>query len=74
MKDKLVKTGHKKAYYRLRAFGLSLAALFGIGLSASLPIFVTYEVSVSQTLAKEAEQKQEESETTEETSVEIEEE
>ena len=69
MKDKLVKTGHKKAYYRLRAFGIAMAALFGLGVSASLPIFVTYQVSVSATLAQEAEQRKQEEEQSEETPV-----
>ena len=65
MKDKLTKTGHKKAYYRFRAFSIAVASLFGLGVSASLPIFVTYQVSVSGALAKEAEV-EEESESTEE--------
>lgn len=65
MKDKLVKTGHKKAYYRLRAFGIAMAALFGVAVSASLPIFVTYQVSVSATLAQEAEEKKQEEKTEE---------
>lgn len=55
MKDKLVKTGHKKHYYRLRAFAFSLLALVGVGLAGSLPIYVTYQVSISQALAAEEE-------------------
>lgn len=61
MKDKLVKTGHKKAYYRFRAFGISLLALLGVGLSASLPIFVTYQVSMSTVAAEQSKQEEKES-------------
>ena len=74
MKDKLTKTGHKKAYYRFRAFGIACASLFGLGISASLPIFVTYQVSVNATLAKEAqEDSQEETSSEEIYTVEVEE-
>ena len=44
MKDKLYKTGHKKAYYRLRrTMRLSLFAL-AIGASTAAPILITYGV------------------------------
>ena len=53
MKDKLYKTGHKKAYYRVRrAMRLSLFAL-AAGLSTAAPILITYGVSVAQAEAKQ---------------------
>ena len=53
MKDKLYKTGHKKAYYRLRrTMRLSLFALVA-GLSTAAPILITYGVSVAQAEAKQ---------------------
>ena len=66
MKDKLVKTGHKKAYYRFRSFGIALLALLGIGLASSLPVLVTYSVCENAALAKEAEQKEEDASVEEE--------
>jgi len=54
MKDKLYKTGHKKAYYRLRAAlritGLSLA----IALSTAAPVLITYGVEQSRAEAAQA--------------------
>ena len=59
MKDKLYKTGHKKAYYRirgaLRAFGLSLA----VALSLATPVLITYGVEQSRAEAVKQEQESE---------------
>ena len=51
MKDKLVKTGHKKAYYRFRFLAFSLLTLTALSFGASLPVVLTYQASVSATLA-----------------------
>ncbi len=54
MKDKLYKTGHKKAYYRVRrAMRLSLFAI-AAGLSTAAPILITYGVSVAEAQAQQA--------------------
>ncbi len=53
MKDKLYKTGHKKAYYRVRrAMRLSLFAL-AAGLSTAAPILITYGVSTAKAEAQQ---------------------
>lgn len=53
MKDKLYKTGHKKAYYRVRrAMRLSLFAL-AVGLSTAAPILITYGVSIAKAEAQQ---------------------
>lgn len=53
MKDKLYKTGHKKAYYRVRrAMRLSLFAL-AAGLSTAAPILITYGVSAAKAEARQ---------------------
>lgn len=60
MKDKLVKTGHKKIYYRLRrAFTFFLCSVAVAGL-ASLPIVITYQVSNQLEAQKEVESSQSE--------------
>ena len=56
MRDKLVKTGHKKGYYRFRAFLFAFLLLAGLGASATLPIYVTYQVSVQAAHAQEEQQ------------------
>lgn len=52
MKDKLYKTGHKSAYYRLKGFLLgtlfSLAAL----LACAMPVAITYAISRQETEAR----------------------
>ena len=53
MKDKLVKTGHKKAYYRFRFLAFSLLTLTALSFGASLPVVLTYQASVSATLAEQ---------------------
>ncbi len=59
MKDKLYKTGHKKAYYRVRrAMRLSLFAL-ALGFSTAAPILITYGVENAR--AEAAQMKESES-------------
>ena len=61
MKDKLVKTGHKKAYYRFRFLAFSLLTLTALSFGASLPVVLTYQASVSATLAANQNEEVEES-------------
>ena len=53
MKDKLVKTGHKKAYYRfigaLRGFGFSILGL----LALAAPVLIAMEISAQEAKAEE---------------------
>lgn len=42
MKDKLVKNGRKKGYYRLRAVALSFGIFSFSLLCLSLPVLITY--------------------------------
>ena len=54
MKDKLYKTGHKKAYYRLRrTLRLSLFAI-ALGVTTAAPIIVTYGVESARAEAQRA--------------------
>ena len=54
MKDKLVKSGHRRHYYLFRraAKGFFIAA--SLAIIASVPVLIAYGVSVTQTLAEEA--------------------
>ena len=45
MKDKLVKTGHRKPYYRMRAALMAFLLLLGVGSVCATPVLVTYAVS-----------------------------
>ena len=55
MKDKLSKTGHKKAYYRLkRTMRLSLFAL-ALGLTTAAPVLITYGVEVAKAESQKVE-------------------
>ncbi len=55
MKDKLSKTGHKKAYYRLkRTMRLSLFAL-ALGLTTAAPVLITYGVEIAKAESQKAE-------------------
>ena len=55
MKDKLSKTGHKKAYYRLRrTVRLSLFAI-ALGLTTAAPVMITYGVEAARATAQKAE-------------------
>ena len=55
MKDKLYKTGHKKAYYRLRrTVRLSLFAI-ALGLTTAAPVMITYGVETARAAAQKAE-------------------
>ncbi len=42
MKDKLVHTGHKKLYYRLRNIGIALLIAVGVAGLSAMPIALTY--------------------------------
>ena len=60
MKDKLTRTGHKKAYYRFRSgvkgFGVAVLAL----LLFATPVLIAYDVAARETLAEETVQVSEE--------------
>ena len=45
MKDKVVKYGHKKAYYRFRSFGKVFAFIAALAVGSALPIFVVANAS-----------------------------
>lgn len=52
MKDKLYKTGHKKAYYRLkRTMRFSLFAM-ALGLATAAPVLITYGVESARAEAQ----------------------
>lgn len=52
MKDKLVKTGHRKAYYRLRR-GLKLGLLISVfALAFATPAIVAYSFAAQETQAQ----------------------
>jgi len=53
MKDKLVKTGHKKAYYRLRFFGKAFLFASLLVFASALPIALAANSS-REAAAKEA--------------------
>ncbi len=54
MKDKLVKTGHKKRYYRLigalKGVGFSVLAIFAL----ATPVFISYEMTAAEARAEQA--------------------
>ena len=52
MKDKLVKTGHKKAYYRLRRFGKVSLFLVLFAAAFATPVLVTYSMNAEVTVAE----------------------
>ncbi len=62
MKDKLYKTGHKRAYYRFRFAARTTLIALALGLSASAPILITY--GVEQSRAEAAKEKENVSEVT----------
>ena len=52
MKDKIVKTGHKKAYYNLRRFG-KFSLFFALFAAAfATPVLVTYSVNAEPAVAE----------------------
>ena len=55
MKDKLMKYGHKKAYYRFRSFGKAFAFIVALAVGSALPIFVVANASSKPATAQEAE-------------------
>lgn len=61
MKDKLYKTGHKKAYYRIRFAARTTLLALALGLSVSAPVLITY--GVEQSRAEAAKEKESVSET-----------
>ena len=48
MKDKLYKTGHKKAYYRFRNLGFGALFFSLFALIFATPLVVSYAVSVTE--------------------------
>ena len=54
MKDKLMKYGHKKAYYRFRSFGKAFAFIAALAVGSALPIFVVANASSKHATAQEA--------------------
>ena len=54
MKDKLVKTGHKKGFYRIRFVGKALAFASILALGSALPIVIVANASVKETNAQNA--------------------
>lgn len=54
MKDKLVKSGHRKYYYSFRRLGKMMFVVAALAVSASVPVLIAYGVSVKETLAEEA--------------------
>ena len=57
MKDKLMKYGHKKAYYRFRSFGKAFAFIVALAVGSALPIFVVANASSKPATAQEAVEK-----------------
>ena len=57
MRDKLIRTGHKKAYYRMRAFGFAVLSICGASIVAAAPVAISYGTSYSQ-LAHAEEEKE----------------
>ena len=53
MKDKLQKTNRKKAYYRLRAFGIACLLTLGILALSSIPVIVSYTATISVSATSE---------------------
>ena len=48
MKNKLEKTGHKKAYYKAKGFfGIFLFGILGLSLAA-IPVGITYRIAEAQ--------------------------
>lgn len=54
MKDKLVKTGHRRHYYALRRFSKMAFAIAIMALVASVPVAIAYGVSVAEAKAESA--------------------
>ena len=53
MKDKLVRTGHKKMYYRLRSFSRGLLFSILVLAAFSAPVLIAYGVNLYETKAEE---------------------
>ncbi|MBP5216724.1 MAG: hypothetical protein J6038_02700 [Bacilli bacterium] len=53
MKDKLQKTNRKKAYYRIRAFGIAFLLALGVLALSSIPVIVSYTATISVSAAEE---------------------
>jgi hypothetical protein len=45
MRDKLVKTGHKKAYYRIKAFFVAFVCALSLTALAAIPIGISYTIA-----------------------------
>jgi hypothetical protein len=57
MKDKLVKTGHKRFFYRLQTTLVAFAFVLVVGLFAAIPIAITYRLAVTNAAAEETSEK-----------------
>ena len=58
MKDKLVHTGHKRLYYRLRNIGIALLVAIGVAGLSAMPIALTYTFTEVAAHADDNEQEQ----------------
>ena len=58
MKDKLVHTGHKRLYYRLRNIGIALLGAIGVAGLSAMPIALTYTFTEVAAHADDNEQEQ----------------
>lgn len=52
MKDKLTKTGRKKAYYRFRFLGRASVLIMAIAIACFAPVMITYEIARAQAEAE----------------------
>ena len=53
MKDKLVKYGHRKVYYRIKIAIFAFFAFFGVAGALATPIAISFGVATSPTKADE---------------------
>ena len=60
MKDKLVKTGHRKFYYRLQTTLVAFAFALVVVLFAAIPIAITYRLAVANAAAESSKNSTEE--------------
>ncbi len=54
MKDKLLHTGHKKLYYRMRFFLIGLFSLVALAGISATPIAITYSIAMANAAKAEA--------------------
>ena len=63
MKDKLVKSGHRRHYYAFRRAAKATFAIAALALAASIPVMIAYGVSVAETRAEAAKAEEQEEST-----------